>query len=165
MNKKKLELEILDSKRNVVVSHNFCYEANHGNRLRLTINDNVYIMDCNGKFVIMSQEDFEPETLYEDAKQIVLNILSDELNKDNKLPLKVWTVCYRNPFVGNKGNALYITLEARSSRCAQAEAMANKEFRNHIYMKYFDEKYLEAYAPCEEYELGKIEYFEGDPRL
>jgi len=49
--KKKLGLEVLDPTGKTVVTHHFYYEAGQDNKLRLTICDNVYIMDSNGKLV------------------------------------------------------------------------------------------------------------------
>jgi len=48
---KKLQLEILDDEGNVKVTHHFFYNIKDGNTLRLTINNNVYIMDKDGKIV------------------------------------------------------------------------------------------------------------------
>jgi hypothetical protein len=77
----------------------------------------------------------------------------------------VYTVRYMNHLVGDKGEAVYITLEANSEEEAKDKAMANKEFTKYIFMKYYDRKYLTAYKPQGNYVIGKIQYFEGDPRL
>jgi hypothetical protein len=77
----------------------------------------------------------------------------------------VYKVRYENPLVGDKGEAVYITLEANNEEEAKDKAMLNKEFTKHIFMKYYDRKYLQAYKPIGNYVIGKIEYFSGDPRL
>ena len=69
MTKKKLKLEILDSKRNVVTTHHFFYEAGQNNRLRLTITDNEYIMDKDGKLVILTQEEVKASEVWEKVIQ------------------------------------------------------------------------------------------------
>jgi len=77
----------------------------------------------------------------------------------------VYRVVYQNPLVGNKGEAVYITLEAENEDMAKDKAMKNKEFSGYIFMKYFDKKFLKAYKPIGNYVIGKVEYYEGDPRL
>jgi len=76
----------------------------------------------------------------------------------------VYRVVYKNPIVGNRGESVYITLEANNEEQAKEKAMQNKEFTGYIFMKYFDGKYLKAYKPTGLYVIGKVEYFEGDPR-
>jgi hypothetical protein len=61
MNEKKLKLEILDPTGEVAVTHHFYYNAGEGNRLRLTITDNTYIMNCKGKLIILTQEEIDNE--------------------------------------------------------------------------------------------------------
>ena len=55
MEKKKLKLEILDEKGNVIVTHHFYYneyyKVDDSNTLRLTITNNVYLLDKNGKIL------------------------------------------------------------------------------------------------------------------
>lgn len=77
----------------------------------------------------------------------------------------VYRVCYSNPQVGYKGEAVYITIEAENEDDAKIKAMNNDEFTKHIVGKYYDRKYLEAYKPNGLYVIGKVEYFQGDPRL
>jgi len=52
MEKKKLKLEILDKEGNVIVTHHIFYNEHYkvddNNSLRLTITDNVYLLDING---------------------------------------------------------------------------------------------------------------------
>jgi hypothetical protein len=59
--KKKLQLEILNSAGEVIVTHHFLFDANENNRLRLTITDNKYIMDNQGKIIILVQTEFQNE--------------------------------------------------------------------------------------------------------
>ena len=61
MKQKKLQLQILDPTGEVAVTHHFYYNAGEGNRLRLTITDNTYIMDKDGKLVILTQKEIDNE--------------------------------------------------------------------------------------------------------
>jgi len=61
MKQKKLQLQILDPTGEVAVTHHFYYNAGEGNRLRLTITDNTYIMDKDGKLVILTQKEIDDE--------------------------------------------------------------------------------------------------------
>ena len=56
MTPKKLQLQILDPTGEVVVTHHFYYNAGEGNKLRLTITDNTYIMDKDGKIKINDEK-------------------------------------------------------------------------------------------------------------
>lgn len=100
----------------------------------------------------------QEEPLYHNTKTGKIQKLFDVLNK-------VWTVRYVNHEVGDKGEALYITLEAENQIDAVEKAMKNKKFTKHIEMKYFSLKCLSAYEPKGNFVIGKVEYFEGDPRL
>ena len=75
----------------------------------------------------------------------------------------VYTVKYENPTTG-EGEYVKITLEADNEEEAKNKAMKNKEFVDHIFMKYYDNNYLQAYKPIGIYVIGKMEYYEGDPR-
>jgi len=77
----------------------------------------------------------------------------------------VYRVCYINPLVGNKGESVWVTLEAENEDDAKIKAMNIEEFTKHIWKKYYDQKYLTAYKPTGLYVIGKVEYYEGDPRL
>ena len=86
----------------------------------------------------------------------------------NKKKLEVWKVCYSNPLVGYKGEALYFTCRARSNTHAIRQAMHCNEFVDKIYMKHFDKKYLKAWKAGKDYkttEINSVQYYEGDPRL
>lgn len=160
---KKLQLQILDPTGEVVVTHHFHYNAGEGNRLRLTITDNTYIMNSNGKLVILTQKEIEQE-----EKRRNLLYTNRETGKAQKLfdiLVPVYTVSYINPLVGDKGEALYLTLEANSEEQAKELAMQNQEFTGHIFMKYYDKKYLTAYKAKGNYVIGKVDYYSGDPRL
>lgn len=160
---KKLQLQILDPTGEVVTTHHFYYNAGEGSRLRLTITDNTYIMNKDGKLVILTQEEITRE---EKRKEMLYT--NRETSKPQKLfeiLVPVFTVSYINPLVGDKGEALYITLEANSREQAIQLAMKNEEFTKHIYMKYFDEKYLNTFIPAGNYVIGKVDYYSGDPRL
>jgi len=61
MKEKKLKLEVLDSTGEIIKTHHFYYNAGEDNRLRLTITDNTYIMDSQGKLVILTQKEIENE--------------------------------------------------------------------------------------------------------
>ena len=55
MSKKKLQLEILDKDGNVIMTHHFFYnqyyEISDENTLRLSVTDNTYMLDKNGKLL------------------------------------------------------------------------------------------------------------------
>lgn len=245
--KKKLRLEVLDPTGATVVTHHFYYEAGEQNRLRLTITDNEYVLNKDGKLVILNQEELgreaerkdnkycqckEPqrntgsnfctkclkqihdnrmrflvqdgETFNIPAKDDTEEVLErvrrklfkeEHLSSDNSVKVDnnltndlrvepqyynpetkktqelfdvlnpVYTVRYVNHTCGDKGEALYMTVEAKNEREAKHKAMGNEEFTKHIYFKYYDEKYLVAYPATGNYVIGKVLYFEGDPRL
>lgn len=48
---KKLQLEILDTEGNTLVTHHFHFDAEKENMLRLKIEDSYYILNHNGKFI------------------------------------------------------------------------------------------------------------------
>jgi len=98
------------------------------------------------------------DLLYTNPKTKKAQKLFDTLNP-------VYTVRYINPTCGYKGEALYLTVEANSEEEAKDLAMENKKFVGHIYMKYYDKKYLDAYKPIGNYVIGRVDYYEGDPRL
>jgi hypothetical protein len=85
----------------------------------------------------------------------------------NARPYDVWTVCYGNPLAGNKGEALYYNCRARDNKDAIRQAMRCGEFTEKILMKYFDFKYFKTFKPQfpKEEEIGKVQFYEGDPRL
>ena len=55
MTKNKLQLQILDAEGNVKVTHHFFFDVNDDSSLRLTITDNVYVLDKDGKQLITEQ--------------------------------------------------------------------------------------------------------------
>jgi len=83
--------------------------------------------------------------------------------------IPVFTVCCTNDNIvdGYKGCAVYINVSAENEDLAKNIALANDEFMSHIYNK--DEfnkfKHLKTFKPTGNYVIGKVEYFEGDPRL
>lgn len=77
----------------------------------------------------------------------------------------IWMVRYSNPICGDKGEAVYIAVYADNEEHAKDEAMEYTKFTEHIYMKYYDKKYLHAYRAKRDQIVGRVEYFEGDPRL
>jgi hypothetical protein len=61
---------------------------------------------------------------------------------------------------------VYINVSAENEELAKEIAIANEEFMSHIYDKEkFDKKYLSTFKPSGSYIIGKVEYYEGDPRL
>jgi hypothetical protein len=67
---------------------------------------------------------------------------------------------------GDKGCAVYIVVSAQDEESAKNKAMANEEFMSHIYdKKKFDRKHLVVFKPTGSYVIGKVDYYEGDPRL
>lgn len=104
------------------------------------------------------EEDTQPEMQFFNRNTGKMQKLFGVLNK-------VYTVRYSNHEVGWKGEALYITIEAENEELAKDKAMQNIEFTKHIEMKYFKRKCLQAYQPKGNYVIGRVEYYEGDPRL
>lgn len=78
--------------------------------------------------------------------------------------LNIYTVTYRHPLVGYKGESLHYTVSAINEEEAKKKAMKYKPFKDKIFMKYYDKKYLDAYISKDKKE-GEFFYFEGDPRL
>lgn len=68
---------------------------------------------------------------------------------------------------GDKGSAVYIVVSAETKDMARDIASANEEFMSHISdKKNFDKnKHLVVFDPDGSYVIGKVMYFEGDPRL
>jgi len=107
---------------------------------------------------IADKENQEPEMQF-------FNRNTGKMQKLFKTQNKVFSVRYVNHEVGDKGEALYITLEAKNLEQAKDLALKNHAFTKYIQMKYYNRKYLSAYEPKGNYVIGKVEYFEGDPRL
>jgi hypothetical protein len=66
---KKLVLELLDDNGNTVVTHTLDYNENQGKRMRISIDDNSYVMNTSGKFVILTQKEIDVEMKRMNAKQ------------------------------------------------------------------------------------------------
>jgi hypothetical protein len=80
----------------------------------------------------------------------------------------VFAVCCRTPdvVIGDKGAAVYLNVEACNEEEAIEKALLNKEFTTHLRMERFDkDKHLDVYTPSGLYVIGRVDYFEGDPRL
>lgn len=80
----------------------------------------------------------------------------------------VFTVCCRTPNIvdGYKGAAVYLNVEACNEEEAKNKALKNKAFTEHLHMKTFNkDRHLDVYRPNGLYVIGRVEYFEGDPRL
>jgi hypothetical protein len=159
--KKRLKLEIRD-KEETKVTHHFDFETLPSDNLMLTLNGKVYLFDSEGNLtgqITATQKRPKGSPKYYNPKTKKTQKLFED-------PLQnVWMVRYQNPYVGNKGEALYLVVEASSKEAAKHLAMVNEEFTKHIFMKYYDEKYLTVYKPMGNYVIGKVIYFEGDPRL
>ena len=68
--------------------------------------------------------------------------------------------------VGDKGCSVYINVSAENEELAKEIAIANEEFMSHIYKKdEFDKRYLSVFKPSGSYVIGKVDYYDGDPRL
>jgi len=134
---KLLELTVQDKNGLVVERVNWNMGDTKGMELTLVIDDKEYSFDNEGELFMQPK------------------------------PHEVWDVCYSNPLVGDKGEALYYTCLARNNKHAIQQAMRCSEFVDKIYMKHFDYKYFNAFKPKfpEKEEIGKVRYFEGDPRL
>jgi len=82
--------------------------------------------------------------------------------------IPVFTVCCINDNMvnGYKGCAVYINVSAENEEEAKDLAMKNEEFMSHIHKDMlFDKKYLNTFKPTGNYVIGRVKYFEGDPRL
>jgi hypothetical protein len=77
----------------------------------------------------------------------------------------VYQIRYSNPIYGNIDEFVVITLEADDEKQAKIKAMNNQEFTSHIEGKHYDIEYLTAFKPKGLYVIGKVEYYEGVPRL
>ena len=84
---------------------------------------------------------------------------------DEQTLVPTWTVRYADPNAGNKGEAVYMTVSAKDEREAKTLALACSAFNQHITPDFYDSRYLCAYEATGNYVIGKVEYFEGDPRL
>jgi len=82
--------------------------------------------------------------------------------------IPVFTVGCTNDNVvnGDKGCAVYINVSAEDEFHAMDKAMLCEEFMQHITDKQnFDRRYLSVFKPTGNYVIGKVSYYEGDPRL
>jgi hypothetical protein len=133
---KKVEISLIDHMGFVVDSVKWTVNDKHKNFILLEIDDNHWMFDENGL-------------------------------KEGMPKKEIWTVCYENSIVGYKGEALYYTCKALTDKDAINQAMRCEEFFSKIYMKHFDFKYFKAFKPQypQKDEIGKVQYFEGDPRL
>jgi hypothetical protein len=133
---KKVSLILYDSRGFVVDEYNVTL-INKTQLVSLVIDDHEYYVRDNGELTLRSQ------------------------------PHDVFVVMYENPLVGYKGNMVTYCLRARDDREAMRQALLNTDFQNKINMANFDKKYLTAYKPkiYKVDEIGKINYYEGDPRL
>ena len=172
LKKNKLKLEILDPTGVVVRTHHFIYEAQYGSRLKVTVGDNTYMMDRDGEMIEKPDLDIGKEWATEYKKNLnptdeprYYNPESQDTQKLFDKLIPVWNVTYKNPSVGYKGEGLYYTVEAKDADEAKSKALANMEFTKHIAMEFYDSRYLTAFTPIGIYVIGKVEYFEGDPRL
>jgi len=79
-------------------------------------------------------------------------------------PHDIFIVTYGD---NDKQNLLTYTLRARNDKEALRQAMLNTEFYNKLDMKTFDKKYLKAYKVkfYKNSDIGKVMYFEGDPKI
>ena len=82
--------------------------------------------------------------------------------------IPVFTVgCINDTHVnGDKGCAVYINVSAEDEESAKNLALANDEFMSHIRKKEkLERKHLVTFKPTGNYVIGKVKYYEGDPRL
>lgn len=177
MKKKKLKLEIIDPTGNVERTHHFFYEAGEGNRLRLTICDNVYHFDKDGDFTMLTEEEFdkeiptinlELETVEVKAGVRYVNPETGEVPKLFDKLIPVFTVACTNDIIvdGHKGCGVYFTVEAEDEFHAMDKAMLNTHFMAHMRdAKNFDRRYLDVFKPTRDVAINEVKYFNGDERL
>lgn len=79
----------------------------------------------------------------------------------------VFTVCCTNDEVvnGYKGAAVYLNVEACDKEEAIKKALLNKEFTQHLTKNFNKDRDLTVYTPSGLYVIGRVDYFDGDPRL
>jgi hypothetical protein len=155
-NKKKLVLEFLDNRDKVVKTHEFNYEviAGKGARIRVTLNGKTFFLEDQ-----TPEPDWKDQILEQDDKQWATEFVSE----DKLIPS--WTVSYKDPNAGNKGEAVYMTVSAGDEQQAKTAALSCSEFSQHITPEFYDARYLKAYPATGNYVIGKVQYFQGDPRL
>ena len=56
-----MKLEVINDKGEVVRSYHTSYDETEGNRMRLTVNDNVYHLGTDGDFTMLTEEQFDDE--------------------------------------------------------------------------------------------------------
>jgi hypothetical protein len=159
---KKLQLQVIDPTGQVVVTHHFYYHAGALNTLRLTVDKQEYVLDNEGHIKEFVKPNCEPKRV---GDMVYTNPETGKTQRLFDVLTPVYTVRYINPTCGDKGEALYMTVAAETPEKAIKWAMSKKEFVNHITMKYYSEKYFEVYPATGNYVIGKILYYEGDPRL
>ena len=84
---------------------------------------------------------------------------------DENTLIPTWTVKYEDPNVGNKGEALYMTVSAKDEDDAKTQALACTDFSKHITPSFYNPRYLTTYKATGNYKIGEVRHFEGDPRL
>ena len=99
-----------------------------------------------------------------------MKVFNDKTKKTEDLfetLIPVFTVGCSNDMVdGHKGCQVYINVSAENEELAKEIAVANEEFMSHIRKDVlFDKKYLDTFKPTGNYVIGRVGYFEGDPRL
>ena len=79
----------------------------------------------------------------------------------------VFTVSCTTPdiVIGDKGASVFIIVEANDEEEARDKVLQNKEFTKHVRMGYLQKKHLGIHKPTGLYVIGKVNYYEGDPRL
>lgn len=185
---KKLKLEILDPTGNTAVTHHIDYYAGENNRLRLSISDNVYLMDSNGKLLILTQDEIgreeeiriarTPSSRDIELKQRIqisdlkepyyYNPKTDKTQKlfEEQTLNQLWEVYVDNYNVidGDKGAEVRIVVEAQDMEQARDKAINNNDFMQHV-LTNFTRDHFVVHKPVGNYVIGKIEYYSGDPRL
>jgi hypothetical protein len=167
MNKKKLQLEIIDPAGQVVRTHHFFYEPDENDRIRVTIDGKSFFWEDNktqlfydGKPVVeTSQEGLNKPKYFNPETQKTQRLFCEEVL------IPVWNVRYEDPNVGNKGEAVYYTVSAKDEKDAKTQALACTDFNKHILPEHYNARYLTVYKPVGNYKIGEVRYFEGDPRL
>lgn len=66
---KKLKLEVLDESGNTVRSYHIDYNETEGKRIRVSVEDYHYIMNTEGKLVILTQEEINREAKRVEAEK------------------------------------------------------------------------------------------------
>jgi len=108
------------------------------------------------------------EVVLKELRKIVRKVIDENsVIKNINATKRPFTVRYVSPNK-DRGNALYYTTYASNEADAKRQAMANPKFTKYmefeIRTKSFRRRDLYAYITKNLQDIGKVQFFEGDPR-